>query len=223
LLAWGGLYVVLGSKAVYDHEWVWLLLTPGLAVSSALLIDWMVHRCEEVSAGTVAGWIVVTGGALFAVWTGHTTFRELSPLGRDDPFTPMELAQAIRAAAPGSGDVAMLVGGEEADAQLWFYGDRPLRTRIWTIQEFERRLNDTGVDLVYDFDQQPWTGAATGIVFPKHWAVDLRRFRAYVDERYPRSPLPGSIADKFDVFDLRPRPDALRPPAPGNRSERAAH
>jgi hypothetical protein len=104
--------------------------------------------------------------------------------------------------------VALLVTGEEAEPQLWFYGDRPLRTRVWSIPDFQRRLHDDTVDLVYEFDVQPWKGAATGIVFPRIWAHDLATFRAYLAQRYPLAPLPTALADKFEVFDLRqPFPD----------------
>jgi hypothetical protein len=49
----------------------------------------------------------------------------------------------------------LLVGGEEAEPQLWFYGDRPLRIRVWSIEEFKRRLHDETADLMYDFNVQP--------------------------------------------------------------------
>jgi hypothetical protein len=39
LIVWGGLCIVIGNTAAYRHEFVWMFLTPGLAVSTALLIE----------------------------------------------------------------------------------------------------------------------------------------------------------------------------------------
>lgn len=203
LIAWGVLYVLIGSKAVYDHEWVWSLLTPGIVAATALLIDAMLHTAEQRGFAKAAGGIVALVLVLFASWTGYTTFRMLYPIAGDRPFHPMELGRAIQAAAPDSTNVALLVTGEEAEPQLWFYGDRPLRTRVWSIPDFQRRLHDDTVDLVYEFDVQPWKGAATGIVFPRVWGHDLATFRAYLAQRYPLTPLPADVANKFEVFDLR--------------------
>jgi hypothetical protein len=138
-----------------------------------------------------------------ASWTGATTLRQLYPVTRDVPFTPMELGQAIQAAAPDPSDLALMVGGEGAAAQLWFYGDRALRIGVWSPEEFERRLHDESAELVFDFDVQPWSAAATGIVFPRVWRQDFGPFRAYLRARYPMTPLPSRLQGKFEVFDLR--------------------
>jgi len=50
----------------------------------------------------------------------------------------VELGRAIQAAAPDPNDVATLAWSGD-NLELWFYGDRPLRVDIWTLDEFTRR------------------------------------------------------------------------------------
>jgi len=190
LLVWGAAYALIGGKALYDHEWAWSPLTPGLAVAAALVL-------ERLPVGAAAATIVA-----FAVWTTSTTFASLYPAQRDRSFTPMQMAEAIRAAAPNRKDVALVVGNE-TQAQLWFYGDRLLRTGIWPVEDFERRLDDTTVDVMFNFDEQPWKARATGVVFPRIWAAASAPLQTYLRQRYPVARLPPADADMFEVFDLR--------------------
>lgn len=203
LLGWGFLYVLIGSKAVYDHEWVWSLLTPGLAVSTALLIEAMLDAAEARGSGALARAAAAAGVAVFACWTGYTTFRMLYPNQPNPLGDPIVLGRAIQAAAPGANDVALLVTGQEAEPQLWFYGDRPLRTKVWSIPDFEQRVDGGTVDVMYDFEIQPWKARATGIVMPRAWDDGAGGLRAYLRQRYPATPLPPNLAGRFDVFDLR--------------------
>ncbi len=96
----------------------------------------------------------------------------------------------------------MVVGGE-SDAQLWFYGDRALRTNIWTIADFKGRVNDGSAELVFSFNMQPWNAAGAGLVFPRHYRADFGSLWAYLQQHYPLVPTPTALAAKFDVFDLR--------------------
>jgi hypothetical protein len=114
----------------------------------------------------------------------------------------MQMADAIRAAAPGSRDVALIVGND-SQAQLWFYGDRALRSRIWSVDDFQARLDDETVDLMFNFDEQPWKARATGIVFPRIWDGPCSALRRYLTEQYPAVSLPAPLGDQFEVFDLR--------------------
>ncbi len=139
---------------------------------------------------------------LFASWTGYTSFRDLYPARPDRPFTSIEMGQAIQTAAPGPNDLAMVVGFD-TEAPLWFYGDRPLRTRIWVIDDLERRLNDTTAELVFDMAAQPWDAAATGIVFPLTHRGTYGALHAYLQRHYPPARIPAALAEKFEVFDLR--------------------
>ena len=86
---------------------------------------------------------------------------------------------------------------------MWFYADRPIRSGIWTIDDFARRLNDDTVDLMFNFDQQPWAARATGLVFPKIWAARFPGLYEYLERQYRPVPMPAQLAAVFDVFDLR--------------------
>lgn len=202
LLGWGILHVVIGRLAVYTHEWWWSPLTPGIAVAAALLIDRGLGAAERRSFSRVANSVAALFITLLAFWTGDTTLRKLYPVKQDGPFTPMELGQAIQAAAPNPNDLALIVGGDD-HAQLWFYGDRPLRTNIWTIADVERRVNDESAELVFSFDVQPWKAAGAGLVFPRNYRRDFGSLWTYLQQHYPLVPTPTTLAAKFDVFDLR--------------------
>jgi hypothetical protein len=200
LLAWAAVYVLIGGKALYDHEWAWSVLTPALAVTAALLVQRL---------PSAAGALLV---AAFCAWTTATTYAALYPATPESPFAPMQMADAVQIAARAPRDVALVVGND-ADPQLWFYGDRLLRTGIWTIDGFERRLRDDTVDLMFDFDQQPWPGPAVGVVFPRVWVARCDALHRYLLARYARVPLPPRLADAFEVFDLRRR---LAEPVPAS-------
>jgi hypothetical protein len=203
LLAWGGLHVLIGRQGVYNHEWWWWPLTPGIAMASGLLIDGLlatfdrrhVSRLTPVAAGLAL--------ALFAAWTADHAYRELYPSRRDEPFTTVELGRAIQVAAPGPNDLAMLAWSGD-DPELWFYGDRPLRGDIWTIDDFTARQSGPYADLVFS-DLQPWPAPAAGLVFPALCRRWLPGLHAYLVARYPPVPLPHDLAEKFEVFDLRGR------------------
>ena len=201
LLAWGFLHVIIGRQGVYLHEWWWWPLTPGIACASALLVDWMIAATERRGfrrIGTVTAGIAIS---LFAVWTAGRVHRELYPWHQSDPFTTMDLGRAIRAAAPGPNDLAMLAWSGN-DPELWFYGDRALRADIWSIEDFTSRVNDRWADLVFR-ELQPWPAPAAGIVFPAFCRSSLPDLYAYLRERYPLTPLAPDLGERFEVFDLR--------------------
>jgi dolichyl-phosphate-mannose-protein mannosyltransferase len=190
LIVWATVYAVIGAKALYDHEWAWILFTPGLAVAAALLL-------ARLPDGPLAVALVA-----FAAWTTYGAYTSLYPAQRRVPFTPIQMGQAIQIAAPQPTDVALVVG-TEAEAQLWFYGDRRLRTRIWSADDVVRRLDDDTVDLMFDFDVQPWKGQATGLVFPKVMTTEFRPLHEYLRQRYAAMSLPPALASEFEVYDLR--------------------
>jgi hypothetical protein len=192
LLAWAAVYALIGGKALYDHEWAWCVLTPGIVVAAALLLD------------VLPGVVIALAVLAFAAWTTFTTFRSFYPAERDRPFTPMQMAAAVEVAAPDGRDVALIVG-DDTQAQLWFYGDRLLRSGIWSVEDFQCRLDDRTVDLPYNFDVQPWAARATGVVFPKIWSRTFADLHAYLRARYPLAPLSPALSAMFDVFDVRER------------------
>lgn len=206
LITWGVMCILIGNRAAYRHEFVWIFLTPGIAVSTALLIEWLFHFTEQYRVAPVMGISVALVVAVFASWTGYTTFRRLYPTTPAGPFTPMEMGQAIKAAAPDSGDLALVVGGDGGSgAQLWFYGDRALRVDVWSVREVQERLREDWADLVFNFNVQPWEATAAGIVFPRRWDNGFGDVRAYLEGRYPTVRLPPALSDKFEVFTV-PRP-----------------
>ena len=201
LLAWGALCIMIGTTAAYHHQFVWMFLTPGIAVSTALLIEWVFRVSDKHRVAPITGVAVAIGVAMFASWTASTTFNRLYPTIPDAPFTPVEMGQAIRAAAPDPGDVALVVGGDGGPgSQLWFYGDRALRVNVWTVAGVEERLSQNWVDLVYNFDVQPWDATVAGIVFPRWWDACCGDVRVYLEARYPSVELPPALSDKFAVF-----------------------
>ena len=94
---------------------------------------------------------------------------------------------------------------------MWFYGDRALRTNVWSIPEVEERLREDWADLFFNFDVQPWDATAAGIVFPRRWDDGFADVRVYLEERYPTVRLPAALSDKFEVFRV---PGPARVPAP---------
>jgi hypothetical protein len=189
LLAWALVYASIGAKALFDHEWAWIVFTPAVATAAALLLA---RAPDRLAAIGVVG---------FALWTTLLSYAALYPSHRDRPFTPMQMAQAIQSAAPQRTDIALIVGNE-AEAQLWFYADRPLRTGIWSVEDFERRLNDDTVDLVFNFDEQPCRGRATGIVFPGIWVERFAPLHEYLRQRYAAIPLAADVGHSIEAFDL---------------------
>jgi len=203
LLAWAVTYAVIASKALYDHEWAWMPFTPGLAIATALAIEWLLVAAEQLRVARIATWSVAVLITLFAISTWRSTSARLNPRNERARYTPMDMGLAIRAAAPDRDNVALIVGGEDANAQLWFYGDRALRTKVWSVQDFEDRLLDQTVDLPYYFEEQPWDGRATGIVFPREAAGRFTTLRALLKQRYRLTSLPPALKQHFEVFDLR--------------------
>jgi hypothetical protein len=202
LLAWGALHVAISRQGVYNHEWWWWPLTPGIAVASALLVDGGLAALEERRPWRWPPQATVVAVVAFASWTTISAYAELYPRQRRGPFTALELGRAIRIAAPGPNDLAMLADSGD-DPEVWFYGDRPLRVDVWSIDAFTSSVAGPFADLVFS-DLQPWPGPAVGLVFPAVSRPLLPALHAYLSARYPLVPLPGDLASKFDVFRLEP-------------------
>ena len=199
--------ILIGNTAAYNHEFVWIFLTPGIAVSTALLIEWLFHFTEQYRVAPVAGIGIALVVVMFATWTGYTTFRRLYPTTPAAPFTPMEMGQAIKAAAPDPDDLALVVGGDGGPgAQLWFYGDRALRTNVWSIWGVQDSLTEDRADLVFNFERATVGGDGGGHRLSRWWDAGFGDVRAYLEGRYPAVRLPPALSDKFAVFTVPRRP-----------------
>jgi 4-amino-4-deoxy-L-arabinose transferase-like glycosyltransferase len=219
LIAWGLLHVVIGRVGVYEHDWWWFPLTPGLAVSAALLLDWVLRATDRRRFEHIANGLATLAIILFASWTAVISFNELYPGTTDDPFSTVEMGRAIRIAAPNLNDLALLVGeGWGWEPQWWFYGDRVLRVNVSTVSDFQERVSDESADLTYNFEEE-WNATATGLVFPTSGRRDFRDLWIYLRQRYPLVSLPTDLVTKFDVFDLRhPSPNAQGTNGAGDRA-----
>jgi len=200
LLAWGTLHVLIGRQGVYNHEWWWWPLTPGIAAAAALFAELSIAAAGR-RASAAAPLLLGITVCLFAVWTTIREYRHLYPPPQTGVFTTLEVGAAIQAAAPQPDDLVMLAWSGQ-DPELWFYGDRPLRTGIWSIDDFEERLLAADADLAFGY-LQPWPARAAGFVFPVIAIAGMPDLHAYVQARYRRVALPPALAKQFEVFDLR--------------------
>src|SRR5262249_46590862 len=156
-----------------------------LAVSSALFIDWLVTAADHRRLGRLgrpARASAVMLVSIFGTWTAVESFRELFPARTELPFSTADLGDAIHVPPPLPDDIAVLVWSG-SDPQLWFYGDRPLRTDAWSIEDVKRRRRDESVDLLFGY-VQPWSGSATGLVLPYFSDDDFIALRAYLERTY---------------------------------------
>lgn len=210
MLAWGGLHVLLGYEGVFLHDWWWAPLTPGLAVSGALLIEWLICALEERGISKTAHYGTVLAIALFAAWTAMNVFAEFNPANSDNALFK-ELGKAVQIAAPNPNDV-VLVSWEGAEPQLWFYGNRPLRINVSSLDNFAGRLRDDSVDLPYGVTQ-PWKKKAAGMVLidqicskNPNWQ-NLEELRTHLQKTYASVTPPAALVGKFEIYDLRHRID----------------
>jgi hypothetical protein len=200
LIAWGLLHVVIGRQGVFNHEWWWWPLTPGLAVTAALMIESLIVALER-RPSVVANAIATCAIVVFAIWTSAVSWHELFPNPAGRAFTTRDLGRAIRSAAPGPSDLALLAWSG-FDPQIWFYSDRAVRADVWSVADLERRLREPTADLLFGFDQ-PWTGPATGLVFPLQLRDDFKELRTFLREHYRIVPAPDDVTAQFEVYDLR--------------------
>jgi len=204
LMAWAILHVAVGRQGVFNHEWWWWPLTPGVAVTAALMIESLLVMFERRFSTRTLSAFATVAMVIFAVWTSTLSYRELFPPREPQALTTRDLGQAIRAAAPGPADLSLLVWSG-FDPQLWFYGDRALRANVWSVSDLERSVQAHTADLLFGFEQ-PWTGAATGIVFPTQFRDEMKELHEFLGRRYRLAPLAPELRTKFEIYDLRPIP-----------------
>ncbi|HVT89127.1 MAG TPA: glycosyltransferase family 39 protein [Tepidisphaeraceae bacterium] len=170
LLIWGLLHVLIGRQGVYQHEWWWWPLTPGLVIAAALLIDdvfcWMQKR---IGFSAVAANIALSVGlACFAAWNTWTVLTPIGPGPFD--YSLADLGKAVRDNTPPD-QIAMIAESDQSLA-FWYYADRGVRRQIWDLPTFQRRLDDTSVDLSFDAFR-PWKAPVRVMIVPKNYLNHL--------------------------------------------------
>jgi 4-amino-4-deoxy-L-arabinose transferase-like glycosyltransferase len=196
LLVWGVAHVLLGREGTYTHDWWWWPLTPGLATAAGFSLDWLVRQTQRSLNLIASNAIFASALFVFAVWTTQSTYAKLHP-DNARPFTAEELGEAIRAAAPNPDDVALLVWNN--NSQDFFYGNRPLRTGIWSVDDLQHRLCSHTVDLPFGYEQM-WNAPAKGIVFPLVFLQDYHEILDYLQLHYTEVSLKRELITKFRVF-----------------------
>jgi hypothetical protein len=76
-----------------------------------------------------------------------------------------------------------------------------VRANVWSVADLERRLREPTADLLFGYDQ-PWSGPATGLVFPLQLRDDFTELRAFLRDHYGLVSAPADVAAKFEVYDL---------------------
>ena len=79
LLAWGALCILAANKTAYSHEFMWIVLTPGIAVSTALLVEWLFQASAQRGVFGPMATLAALGLTMFASWTAYATLRTLLP------------------------------------------------------------------------------------------------------------------------------------------------
>jgi len=203
LLAWAGLHIVVGRQGVFQHEWWWWPLAPGVAIASALVVDRWVHNSRAGNAFIVACILAL------AAWSTVTTVRALykshGMLEDDASHSVVEIGRAIRSCAPP--DAAVMVAEKDASPGLWHYADRPIIVDVWDGETLEARLrNPAYADLPFGFTEE-WHKPPVRFVFPKSYQLHAPAMLKYLQSHYSEYSASPDVAAKFFVFDLtRPLP-----------------
>lgn len=203
VLGWAILHVVIGRQGVFVHEWWWWPLTPAVAMAMGVLLDWAVQITARYGTKPLVSTAII--GALlmiFGIANISAARNELShPYGMSKDaaldYSVVEMGDAIRAAAPFNQPV--LLAEDDKTLSLWFYADRPIKQKVWSIDTFESRLRDNVADLQFDLTEQT-TEPPVAMIVPKAYLSEgLRALIEYLDARYAKSE-----SAKFITYRLRP-------------------
>lgn len=200
VLAWGVLHVLIGRQGVYQHEWWWWPMTPGLVMAAAIGIEWIVSAAikPRVAYGIVGVLIASAAGV-----NSYRTIREMNSPNRINKggieFSLAELGDVIRESAPP--DRAVVLAESDISLGIWYYADRALKRHVWDPATLESRIADQQVELSFDAKGQ-FPHPAAAMVVPKSYLAELGTLVQHLDARYPKRDL-----EKFLVYDLTtPRP-----------------
>lgn len=198
LLAWGFLHVLVGRQGVFIHEWWWMPLTAGLAAAAAIMLDTAAEYCGRQVPERLINVMLVALLAVFGARMAMTTWHERLHGEAGQPFTSVQLGQAIQTAAPDPDDVAIVVEAS-THPPIWFYGDRGVKMDVWSVEDLHGRMADGIVDQAFGYRQQN-AARPTGIVVPRAYAELAPRLLEYLQANCRRLETPH--ADKFCVYEL---------------------
>jgi hypothetical protein len=199
VLGWAVLHVIVGRQGVFVHEWWWWPLTPAIAMACGEALDF---ACM-LSGRRVVGTTIVS--VLIAAWGGNNIVRATNELSHsygmsNDPsldYSVTEMGAAIRAAAPLNQPV--MLAEDDKTLSLWFYADRPIKQRIWSVDAFESRLHDPVCDLQFNLTETSQNAPAAMIVPKAYLSPSLMPLTDYLDAHYPKTE-----SAKFLTYQLRP-------------------
>jgi hypothetical protein len=199
LLAWAMLHIAIGRQGVYQHEWWWWPLTPGLVIAAALVIDALATRLHERYPQRAVDVGLSVCVLCFAAWNFWAIRDELAAVNRPGAsvinYSLIELGQVIRESAPPN--AAVMIAESDQSLATWYYADRAMKRSIWDLNNFRRRLTDGMVEASFDHPQ-PWSGPVAAMIVPKAYLPMLvPGLIEYLDANYPRRD-----AGKFIVYDL---------------------
>lgn len=200
LLAWAGIHILIGRQGVYQHEWWWWPLTPGLILAAALAADELLLMLQRRWSPRSVNILASAALAAFATVNTYRALREIAQPTRIDAgplnYSLVELGQVIRESS--TPDEGVMLAESDESLALWYYADRPLKRRIWSLRSFERRLDDGYADLSFDAYRK-WSGHVGAMIVPKVYiSPSLRPLVDGLDARYRRRE-----TDKFLVYDVR--------------------
>jgi hypothetical protein len=138
---------------------------------------------------------------IFGIWTGTQSFSRLYVPGKAGD-SARTLGRAIQLAAPRPNDLALLVWSGK-NPQEFFYGNRPIREGIWSVEDLDNNQKGATVDLIYGFEQ-PWRGPATGLVFPSKYQYDFAELFQFLRDHYERLDAPADVERSWSIFRFGP-------------------
>ena len=112
-------------------------------------------------------------------------------------YAVTEMGSAIRAAAPFNQPV--LLAEDDKTLSLWFYGDRPIKQRIWGVDDFRSAVRANVYDLQFDLTETNPAPPSAMIVPKAYLSPGLRPLMDYLDGHYPKME-----SAKFITYRLRP-------------------
>jgi len=230
LLAWAFVHVMIGRQGVLNHDWWWWILTPGLCVAAALMLDrsWQLFEgsapaasvsplaASQISSaddtakpqaarlGTArlvdAAFVLLVGA--WCVWTTWTTVGFFYDDRNIRGGMQYTIVEIGRAIESAAPEGGLVILTENDDEpSMWYYGRRPIKMNVWDPRTLDARMRDGFAELPFDYTQ-PWHAAATGLVFPKQYEPNAATFLDHLKGTYRLRHTTPEIDDKFYIFDL---------------------